>query len=175
MIEIIAQAVGFVGAVVNGISFQQKTRKRMISVQMWATASFIIHYILLGAFTGAALNGITLVRSFVFLNNDKKWARSRAWLYLFIIISIVSSLLTWVDWYSFLPAAAMVLSTISFWLKSEKAIRLVTFPSSPCWLAYNLISGSVAGVITECVVMTSIITAIIRYDVLKKDKIKNDC
>jgi hypothetical protein len=112
----------------------------------------------------------------VFINNDKKWAKTPVWLGVFVVISAVSSVLTWVDWYSFLPAMAMILTTVSYWLKSETKIRLVTFPSSPCWLIYNIITGSVAGIITECIVMSSLIIAIVRYDILKKEKVKkNDC
>jgi hypothetical protein len=96
------------------------------------------------------------------------------WLVVFVIISLVASAVTWVEWYSILPAAAMILTTISYWLKSETKIRLVTFPSSPCWLVYNIIVGSVAGIVTECVVMASLIVAIVRYDILKKEKVKKN-
>ena len=74
MIKTVAQIVGFGGAALNGLSFQQKKRKGIIGVQIGAAVLFIIHYILLGAYTGAALNFISLLRSFVFINNDKKWA-----------------------------------------------------------------------------------------------------
>ena len=110
----------------------------------------------------------------MFINNDKKWAKSPVWLVFFIIVSAVSGILTWESWYSFLPPLAMILTTISYWMKDETKIRLITFPSSPCWLIFNIITGSVAGVVTECVVMSSLIIAIIRYDILKKGKKKNE-
>jgi hypothetical protein len=68
----------------------------------------------------------------------------------------------------------MILTTVSYWLKSETKIRLVTFPSSPCWLVYNIITHSIAGIVTECVVMASLIIAIVRYDILKKEKVKKN-
>ena len=170
MIETIAQVIGFGGAAMNCLSFQQSKRKRIIAVQIIAAVLFIIHYILLGAYSGASLNFISLLRSFVFINNDKKWAKSPAWLAVFIVISAIAGIVTWVDWYSFLPSTAMILTTVSYWLKSETKIRLVTFPSSPCWLVYNIITHSIAGIVTECVVMASLIIAIVRYDVLKKEK-----
>lgn len=170
----IAQVIGFAGAGLNCLSFQQKKRRNIIGVQIAAAVMFILHYIVLGQYTGAALNFISLLRSFVFINNHKKWAKSPVWLVVFVIISLVASVVTWVEWYSILPAAAMILTTISYWLKSETKIRLVTFPSSPCWLVYNIIVGSVAGIVTECVVMTSLIVAIVRYDILKKEKVKKN-
>ena len=59
-------------------------------------------------------------------------------------------------------------------MKDETKIRLITFPSSPCWLVYNVFEKSVAGIVTECIVMSSIIIAIIRYDILKKKKVKTN-
>ncbi len=180
MIDIITQGIGFGGAALNFLSFQQNKRSRIIGFQIVAALLFITHYIFLGftsgedAFTGAVLNFIGLTRSIVFINNDKKWAKSPVWLVVFIIVSAIAGILTWEDWYSFLPSTAMILTTVSYWMKDETKIRLITFPSSPCWLIFNIITGSVAGVVTECVVMSSLIIAIIRYDVLKKDKKKNE-
>lgn len=174
MIETVSQVIGFGGAAMNCLSFQQSKRKRIIAVQIIAAVLFIIHYILLGAYSGAALNFISLLRSFVFINNDKKWAKSPVWLAVFIVISAIAGIVTWVDWYSFLPSTAMILTTVSYWLKNETKIRLVTFPSSPCWLIYNIITHSIAGIVTECVVMASLIIAIVRYDVLKKEKGKKN-
>ncbi len=171
MIDGIAQFVGFAGLACNGLSFQQKKRKGILTLQICAAGAFVIHYILLGAHTGAALNFLGLLRSLVFINSDKKWAKSPIWLVVFMAVFSVASALTWVDWYSVLPAVAMILTTVSYWLKNETKIRLVTFPSSPCWLVYNIITGSFAGLITELVVMSSLIIAIVRYDILKKEKI----
>jgi hypothetical protein len=63
----------------------------------------------------------------------------------------------------------MLLTTVSSWFQSEKKIRFLTFPSSPCWLVYNVFNGSFAGVITEIFVMSSLIIAIIRFDIKKKN------
>ncbi len=178
MIDIITQGIGFCGAAFNFLSFQQNKRSRIIGFQIVAALLFITHYIFLGftsgadAFTGAALNFIGLSRSIVFINNDKKWAKSPLWLVFFIIVSAIAGVLTWESWYSFLPPLAMILTTVSYWMKNETKIRLITFPSSPCWLIFNIITGSFAGVVTECVVMSSLIIAIIRYDVLKKEKVE---
>ncbi len=175
MVNTVAQIIGFGGAALNVLSFQQKKRKGIIFLQIFAAVLFIIHFILLGAYTGAAMNFVSLLRSLVFINNDKKWAKSPVWLAVFVCVSIFASAYTRVDWTSILPATAMILTTVSYWLKNETKIRLVTFPSSPCWLVYDLITGSVSGVITEIFVMSSLIIAIVRYDVLKKEKrVKNE-
>ena len=99
MIDIVTQGVGFCGATLNFLSFQQNKRSRIIGFQIGAALLFIMHYILLGitngsdAYTGAALNFIGLSRSIVFINNDKKWAKSPVWLVFFILVSFASGML----------------------------------------------------------------------------------
>ncbi len=175
MNDIIIQLIGFMGMLCHFVSFQQKRRKSILFFQVCASAVFLVHFALLGAYTGAILNMIGLLRALVFMNNDKKWAKSSAWLVAFIVAFTLSSILTWEAWYSILPTTGMILTTVSYWLKNETKIRLVTLPGSPCWLIYNAINGSFSGVLTECMVMTSLIIAIVRYDILKKEKVvKNE-
>ena len=170
MYNTIAQIIGFCGTGVTFLAYQQKKRKNIIIFTVISSSLFMMHYSLLGANTGAILNLICALRGIVFANSDKKWAKSKIWLAAFIIINIICAVVTWSVWYSVLPLAGMLLSTVSFWLKDETKIRLVTLPSSPCWLVYNALCGSVAGVITECFITSSIIIAIVRYDILKNGK-----
>jgi hypothetical protein len=87
-----------------------------------------------------------------------------------MVIYTVACIATWEKWYSVLPLIAMLLTTVSNWLQSERKIRFLTFPNSPCWLVYNILNNSVAGIITEIFVMSSLIIAIIRYDLIKPKK-----
>ena len=170
MYSYITQGIGFLGAITGFIVFQQKKRRRILLFQMLSCAFFVIHFVMLGAYTGAVMNAIVIVRAFVYLNSDKKWAAGKIWLAVFIIISVAACVITWKDWSSIFPLASMVLSSVSCWLKNEKYIRLVTFPSSPCWLVYNVVNGSVAGTVTEIFISASLIIAIVRYDILGKSK-----
>ncbi len=170
----VSQIIGFCGMAGNFIAFQQTKRRNILLVQIISALLFILHYVLLGQYTGAALNFIGFCRSVVFINNGKKWARSRVWLYIFIALCLIAGVVTWSGPFSVLPPLAMILSTVANWMKSEKQIRFITFPSSPCWLIYNVSAGSVAGVITECVTMTSLLISIIRYDILHKGVKKNE-
>ena len=175
-LNLLAQIIGFGGTALTIIAYQQSKRKKILLCTVVSAALFAIHYIILGAYTGAIMNILAASRSLVFINNTKKWASSKIWVAIFMLIYTVACLATWDKWYSILPLIAMLLTTVSNWFQSEKKIRFLTFPSSPCWLVYNIITGSVAGIITECIVMSSLIIAIVRYDILKREKVKkNDC
>ena len=173
-LNLLAQIIGFGGTALTIIAYQQNKRKRILGCTVISAALFAIHYIILGAYTGAIMNILAGTRSLVFMNNTKKWAKSKVWVAVFMVIYTVACIATWDKWYSILPLIAMLLTTVSNWFQSEKKIRFLTFPSSPCWLVYNILNSSYAGIITEVFVMSSLIIAIIRFDLKKQNKTKGE-
>lgn len=169
--KIIAQIIGVL-ALSNAVtSFQMKTHKKILLFQLISTALFVLHYALLGAYTGAILNAIAMVRSIVFINKDKAWARNIAWLIFFCIISIGTGCFTWNgSIISILPVLGILCTTVAFWIKTPKYVRMVAFPSSPLWLIYNIDCMAWGGAITEIINMISIIVAMIRLDFKKKEQ-----
>ena len=54
--------------------------------------------------------------------------------------------------------------TIAMYSDNGKYIRMAQlFISSPCWLIYNFVSGTIGGVICEVFVIASTVISIIRY------------
>lgn len=170
----IGQAVGFVALLFAIISFQQNNKKRILLLQMCSGFLFTVHFAMIGAYLGSVLNFIGMVRSIVFYNRDKKWGSSKIWLLVFSVAFIIAGAATWKNIVSILPILSMVLSTVSFWVKSPRHVRFITLPASPLWMIYNYINSSYAGVMTEVFVSVSIISAIIRFDIIPKFKKKKD-
>lgn len=171
-LDVVAQLIGFVALVFAMISYQMKTQKGIVLIQIVSCTFFALHFLMLEAYTGALLNLIAAVRSVVFANKDKKWGKSNWWIVLFSIISIVAVAFSWEGYMSIMPMAGMVLTSIAWGIEKASLVRLISFPSSPLWIIYNLKSRSTAGVLTEVFVMISIITAMIRLDIPKKNRNK---
>lgn len=159
------QAIGFGGLLFAIISFQKKDRKGILFFQILASSAYFFHFLFLGAATGSIMNILGAIRNYIFYNKDKSWANKIFWLYFFIAIYIVCALFTWKNSYSALPLIGMIAGTISFWMKNPKYIRLVILISPPCWFIYNLVSGSIPGMITEVFSIASVIIGIIRLDI----------
>ena len=66
--------------------------------------------------------------------------------------------------------AAMALNTVSFSFTKPKLVRTTILISSPLLLVYNILTGSIGGVINELFTEISSVVGIIRYDIKKKDK-----
>ena len=168
--QTMAQLVGFAAFVCAVLSFQRRTHKGIVALQLTSNILFTMHFCLLGAYTGAVLNGIAAVRAGVFVNKGKKWADNFIWFIVFCALSIAAGILTWDGVSSILPILGMICTTIAYWLKTPKYVRMAAFPSSPLWLVYNIVNNSYGGVITEIVNMISIIIAMIRLDFKKENE-----
>ena len=158
-----AQLVGIAATVFSILSFQCSTRKKILIMQLITTILFCVHYLMLGAFTGATLNAVSIVRNIIFYNNDKKFFSGKKWIVIFVLINIGAGALTWQSWSSLLFIIGMVLNTISLSLTASQQVRWVMLMSSPFVLVYSFLTGSIGGVVNELCSEVSMITALVRY------------
>ena len=167
--DIAAQLVGFVAMALLVSSFQMKTRAGILKVQLVSESLWVLHYFLLGAYTGMALNVVAAVRCYVYGRRGiKKWADSNYIPVMFFTVAVLTCIFTWSGPISLLPTASICLNSFVQWSKKPRIIRIFSIPGCACWLVFNYLSGSYAGVLTEILDLISIATAIVRYDVLKK-------
>ncbi|MBQ6823062.1 MAG: YgjV family protein [Clostridia bacterium] len=153
---------GVGGVFANFMIYQQTSRKKLLLNKLIADCLWTLHYISLGAVSGAFVCAIGILREFVFLNKRKKWAQGKRWLMLFLLLSILSAVLTWKNGFSVLPTIASILSVFSFWKGDPTWTKILSFPISVCFMTYNIFSLSYAGIINEVLVLISTAIGIIR-------------
>lgn len=170
----IAQLIGALGIGANVIIYQQKNSKRLLLFKLLSDVLWFAHYMLLGAYSGAAIAFIGIFREFVFMNQNKKWASGYWWLIFFMICSLGSSVLTWKNIFCLLPAAASILSVISFWKNKPRLARYLALVISACMLTYDIVCGSYMGIANEIFTICSAVFGIVRYDnIIKMSEDKN--
>ena len=174
---LVAQAFGIAGMTLNAVSYQAKSQRNIILLQLFGGAFFIVNMFMLQAYMGALLNAIGVVRAAVYANKDK--IRN---LKLCCSLFIGAFLLSYVAVFTvfqkeftafniiveLLPLAAMTAMTIAFSLPSAQTVRRFALFSSPCWLIYNCINLSVGGILCESFSIVSAITALIRTNRAEK-------
>ena len=85
-----------------------------------------------------------------------------AWI--FCVPSLIYMIMTWNSPLDILPFIAFAVGTITFWTNSAKWLRLGELICvSPAWLLYDFISGAYGGVLTELVILGSVVASIIRF------------
>lgn len=164
---VLVQGIGFLGIACTVLAFQCKQYRALVGLRGATELCFGIQYVLLGAYSGAAADFMGCIRNWVFLDRNRKGKPLRFWRVVFCMIFVVMSLLTWAGPKSLLSAVAKVASTIAYGSSNPRLIRLITLCSSGCWLVYNALVFSVAGVLGEVVTLTTVIIGIIRFDLIR--------
>lgn len=161
----IIQAIGFIGVLCFIISFQFRSTKALLICQITGSSIFCLQFILLGAYIGAINLIVGILRNFLVINRDRlPWARS--WLVCFGLIGIcfASMAIFWNGYLSILPFLALAGSSIGYWTKNARNIRLSNLTcASPSWLVYDLLVGSWGGAANEIVTIMSALVSIYRY------------
>lgn len=167
--NIIIQGVGFLALLFVILSFQKNKRGLILLYLVIAQTIFAIHFGLLEAWTAVVINVIAAIRTYIFYAKDtQKWAKSALWYYFFIFTFGFAGFIVWEGYHSLLPISAVIIDTFAQWKKDTKSIRFIMLMPRPLWFIYNFIVGSQAGMITEVIIVFSIVLGILRFDVLKK-------
>ena len=156
------------------LSYQFPKRRAIITCNVISRVLYILQYLLLFAFEGAAMD-ISAIPSSVlaarkhtpFVQNHKRT----------IILGvnafvIVIGFLVWQDWLSWVPVVGVLLETNALWLSREKHIRWLSLAALPFWLFYNLRCGAYGAALGNVLVIGSIVMAMRRYDYPAKHKTK---
>ena len=165
---ILVQGLGFLGIACSVLAFQCKEYRPLIWLRGANELFFAIQYLLLGAYSGAAVDFLGCFRNWVFLDCNKKGKSLRPWRIFFSCVFVGVSLLTWAGPKSLLSAVAKVASTIAYGSSNPRLIRFITLCSASCWLIYNSLVFSIAGVLGEVLTLTSVLIGIVRFDILNK-------
>ena len=171
-LRLLAQIIGVLAVALFLLSYQQKKRKNIIITNAISRILYIIQYIMLGAFSGAALDVVGTVSSVAAGKKNTAFIKKhiKTAVVLMNILIITVGLLLYENIVSLLPVFGVLLHTGAFWLDREKTVRRLSLLGSPFWLAYNLISGAYGSAAGDVLSIISIAVAIYRYDVRKEKK-----
>ena len=164
--SIIIQLIGGIGITASIISFQCKKHNSILFFRTLNEAVFALQYFLLGAYTGMAMNIVGCARNIIFTKHVLKNKKTTLTAILFGIIFVFFGICTWQGLKSILIIIAKVLSTIAYGNKNTTIVRAIIFITSTSWLIYNYCVFSYAGVLCEAFTLISLITGIIRLDII---------
>lgn len=163
----LAQGVGYLALLFVILSFQNNNRVRLLLIMLTGVLLFVVHYALLGAWTGSLMNLVEAGMVFIaYKKETEAWAGRIFWLYLFIGLFVAGGILTAKSWIDFLPVLAQAFGAIAVWQTSARAIRFLMLVPRPLWFLYSVPVGSYAGMVTELFIFVSVVVGIMRFDIL---------
>ncbi|MBQ3134027.1 MAG: YgjV family protein [Clostridia bacterium] len=173
-IEIIAQCIGIVAMLFNILSYQGKSQKAVITMQLFGASLFAINFLMLGATVGGLLNILGAIRAFVFIFKEKLKTDRLPWFIVFVSLYIAVYILNFTLFgkevtlfnliIELLPVIGMTALNIGYRLKNAADVRRLGMVSSPAWLIYNIAAGSWGAIICETLTLISIFVGILRHD-----------
>jgi len=176
-IEIVAQIIGILGLIANSVAYQMTKKKAILFCQMCGSVFFTVNYVMIGAYSGAILNAVAIIRAIVYIYKDKFRAEHIAWLLAFSAVYVASYVAVFTiigkepTLYNLileiLPVVAMIVVTVSYRSKSARTVRAFGMINSPLWLVYNIANMAIGAIISGIINIVSLIIGIIRYDIRK--------
>lgn len=165
----LAILTGSLGIGANCIIYQQKKQGNLLLWKLISDILWCLHYLFLGAYSGSVVALIGVFREIVFYRENKKGQKNVLFLLFFIIITIISAIITWKNSMSVFPALASIISIVSFWKANPAYARILAYPISLLMLTYDFSCSSYFGIINEMFTIFATTTAII-YINRKVDK-----
>ena len=164
MYGIITQAVGGLGLIFGILAYQSNRHKKILLTKSASEFFFGIQYFMLGAYSGALVSVIGVIRNFTLSRSKLKGKKQLAATVFFLLLLAGACLLSWSGPISLLAILGKAFTTVSYSMKNTRYLRYFTIPSCIVWLTYNVLTHSIAGVVYEAFGMLSIIVACIRFD-----------
>ena len=158
----IGQILGVIAIFIGFITYQIKSQSRLLLVQSSLALIFSIHYLLLGAYSGMAMNIVAVIRNFSYDRRLKNRIESKVIPVFFVVLQAIMCALTWEAWYSVFILLGLCGNTYCMSFKSSQNIRKSILVTCPLVFTYNVFAGSIGGSIFEAVAFTSGLIGIIR-------------
>ena len=154
------------------ISYQFPKRKAIIACNVVSRVLYVLQYLLLLAFEGAAMDVSAIPSSALAARKHTPFVTKYKWPILIAVNGFILAvgMLVWQDGLSWVPVAGVLLETNALWMSREKHIRAFSLAALPFWLFYNLRCGAYGAALGNVLATGSILMAMARYDLPVKRK-----
>ncbi|MBV8502991.1 MAG: YgjV family protein [Paucibacter sp.] len=142
-----AQIPGYFAFVFGVMCFAQTDDRRFRLFMSVECFSYVLHFALLGQPTAVASSLVSLGRSVASI-----YWRSRATALVFLGANGLLGWWLFDGWLSLLPIAASCIGTTALFFLQGVRMRALMLVGTACWIANNLLAGSIGGTLLELAV-----------------------
>ena len=140
----LAQLVGYVAFSIGVYSFLQRDDRRLKATIGAQAFTYAVHFLLLGSVAAAAASFVTSVRAVLSLYTKSPYVAAAI-----LATNVGLGLVTATSLAGWLPVVASCAGTVAFFWFEGLVLRLILLFATACWLATNLILGSIGGTMLE--------------------------
>lgn len=161
MVYLISQLFASCAFLMSLIAYHRKDKKCILKNMILSNIFNLTHYFLLGAFSGCITKSLAIFRDCVVIQKEKnKKLSKKRYLFIFIVLYIIASIITYNGIISIMPFIAALTYIIFIWNGNEIQIKKVALFSYVLWLLYNIFVYSLIGIISNSISIISTLIAI---------------
>lgn len=160
---LLSQILVFFALLADIASFQCKERKNILLFFTISATLLACHYFLLDRYTAFLLVFMSAIRYAIAYFSTRK-----EWMYLFIAISTVATIILYKDFLDIIMYIANVIGSIVAFQKSDKSLRLLAMSWTSLVIVYNILVKTPMGVLIETIFLLSNFVGYYRYYLRKK-------
>lgn len=160
---IIGQVLGVVAIALGFLSYQMKHQRQILLLQLITTVVFLVHYLLIGATSGMAMNVVNFFKTLTYYYRSKHGKTGWAVPILFGVAMAAIGILTWEAWYSIFVVLGLLVHAIGMAFTNPQNVRRSILVSSPLVLIYDIFVRSYGGIVYESVAVISSAIGLYRH------------
>lgn len=144
--EIIGQIIGVIAFFVTVFGFIQKDEVKLKKWLTIASCVWVVHFIFLKSYTGAAIVTTIAVRQAVstYFHHAPEDFRLKL-TYGFFVVNLIVAIITWQNWISFFPFLAASLATVAMFLWNGRKMQKGMLTVEGFWFVHNVFFMSFGG------------------------------
>ncbi len=157
-LRLIAELAGVSATVISFFIFQQKKREKILIFKAICDVLWILHFLLLQAYSGMALSTIACLRGIVFyrIGTAPGSKKPMPLLFLFLLLNTVGIGLMWSGPWSVCSLISGWIATVAYWQTDPNKFKLLSLAVCATQLTYAVGIGSRASLLNELITLTSI-------------------
>lgn len=152
------QLIGYGGFILASTASLWRTPTQILWASLVGIGLFVIHYLLLGAYAGAVIDGIAALRCIAALFIPAWYVQV-----IFYMLPAINLIFGVIGTETVAVGLASILNTRASFSTDAQMMRLFNLLSCPLWLYYNYSNGSVPGMMGDCIGAACNIISIIAY------------
>ena len=172
LVNIIYVVVSIASIFLYILSVQFKKKKHILITQIFASLSYLIIYVIKGAWAGVAVEVLEETKDVVFIGYENKKKKIPLVILILFIISLFVVTFIFYDGYgSILPLIINIILFVSTYFKNPKWIRYVMVLCGFLWGCYNFYVGAYIILIGNALEIVSAFISIYRFKDVDNKKI----
>ena len=149
-----------------GATFFVRKREYVLYLSTGVCISFSVAYVFLSAWTGIAMNIVSIIRNIMFFLVAKHASGNKKLNYFqlgfIMFLTAICAVFTYDGILSMAAVVASAIYTYAVWNKKSKYYKLFSILQSLAWIVYDIFINSILGIILESVMVICAIIGLIK-------------